>query len=290
MTEPSGGLPPISGQPQASGAQPEPDKPDPDLTYPGAPESLISHWMHRRRRMALGPNDALPPLDADLKALLATVVQAPDPAPVRPGSMHAAKLHGYRVELAGKSELSVLNAILISHLRKARFPRHAPALFRRLWIEEGDALRAELPGRWLISSIITFGDHGETEEQRRIGLSMNVFLSLIKLYEFERFHSGLPGDSAFPVRRTRGRVLPLGMQRFALVGGGLDVNLLAQLWNEARNEPVAGALACHLLDMLNKDRNNLFRRIRAMRTEKHAERAKGATASDVPPVDEDPSS
>jgi hypothetical protein len=188
-------------------------------------------------------------------------------------SLHGEKLHGLRSELVGRPELTALNAILIAHLRKARPPAEAAPLFRRIWAEEGPALMPHLPGRWLISSVITFGDHGETEAQRRIGLSMNVFFSLMKLYEFERLYSGQAPDQPFRRRRLRGKPMPLGMPNFALIGGGLDINLLAQLWNEARGEPVAGALACHLLERLNTDPGNLFRRIGRMRDAKRQARA-----------------
>jgi hypothetical protein len=237
----------------------------PMVTYAEAPESLIEQWMQRRRRLELLPRESLPPLDVDLAPLLATRIPADLPAPQGKQSLHGRKLHGMRVELAGKPELAALNAILIAHLRKRRFPAHAPALFRRIWTEAGAGLMPHLPGRWLISSVITFGDHGETEAQRRIGLAMNVLFSLMKLYEFERVQSGADPREAHPPRGATGMRLPLDMPNFALVGGGLDINLLAQLWNEARQEPVAGALACHLLQRLNEDPGNLFRRIGLMR-------------------------
>ncbi len=245
--------------------QPEPATPDDLLTYPRAPESLFTLWMKRRRALDFAEGEALPPLHVDLKALLAATVPAAGPPPPGPASLHALKLREIRALLAGQSELAALNAILISHLRKAEFPEHAPALFRRIWTEEGDALRAHLPIRWLISSVITFGEHGETEAQRRIGLSMNMFFSLMKLYEFERFHSGVPPDQPFALGKTKGKVLPMGMPPFAMIRGGLDINLLAQLWHDARKEPIAGALACQLLEQLNEDPRNLFRRIGMMR-------------------------
>ena len=130
-----------------------------------------------------------------------------------------------------------------------------------------------LPGRWLISTVITFGDHGETEAQRRIGLGMNVLFSLMKLYEYERFHSGSAADEPFPLQPTRGKRLPVGMPNFALLGGGLDI--LAQLWREAEAELVAGPIACHLLDLLNADPGNLFRRIGLMRAAKTKARSDG---------------
>lgn len=263
--------------------RPDPTGPPPDagpdiggegpmLTYADAPDSLIALWMKRRKRMDFAPGEALPPLDVPLQPLLDARIPAdPPPAPAR-SSRHGRKLYDLRVELQGLPELAALNAILISHLRKRRHPREAPPLFRRIWTEAGPALMPLLPGRWLISSVITFGEHGETEAQRRIGLGMNVFFSMMKLYEYERCHSGHDGDRVVAARRLGRRRLPLDMPPFALVGGGLDINLLAQIWNEARAEPVAGRLACHLLDRLNADPRNLFRRIGMMRAARHLDR------------------
>lgn len=259
----------------------EPLSAAPALTYPGAPEALIGLWMARRNRMSFGPGESLPPADADLAPLLAARIAPPGPPLGGAQSLHAQKLHDIRKSLVGQPELAALNGILIAHLRKAGFPREAPILFRRIWAEHGAALMPDLPGRWLISSVITFGDHGETEAQRRIGLAANVFFSLMKLYEFERFHSGLDPERPFPVRRVKRRRLPLGMPNFALIGGGLDVNLLASLWNEARQEPVVGPLACHLLDRLNADPATLFRRIGLMRVAKRQARLARQQASRV---------
>jgi hypothetical protein len=238
---------------------------DPDLTYPGAPESLIAAWQRRRGPVVYGRNESLPPLDVDLAALRAETVPLTEPDPPLRPSHYMRKLLQLRHELAGKSELAALNADLIVHLRRESFADHAPALFLRIWREEGQALMAELPNRWLISSIITFADHGETEAQRRIGQSLNVLFSLMKLYEFERLFSGLPPDQPFTGRSARGSPLPMGMQRFGMAGGGLDKNLLAPIWQEAQRDPVAGPLACHLLNRLNADPGTLFRRIRLMR-------------------------
>lgn len=255
------------------------DTEGPIETYPGAPDSLVAIWRQRRRQLKLAPRDWFPPADLDLAPLLAARIPATIPPLEGRQSLHAKKLHLMRTELAGKPELAALNAILIAHLRKRRFLPHTPALFRRIWTEAGTALLPELPGRWLISSAITFGDHGETEAQRRIGLSINILFSLMKLYEFERFHSGHAAETPFPTRRVRRRRLPLGMPHFNLEAGGLDINLLAQIWNEARQEPVVGPLACHLLQRLNEDPGTLFRRIGMMRADKHLARLDRA----VPP-------
>jgi len=249
---------------------PDPAAPDdPMETYPDAPDSLIGIWRQRRRRLKLAARDWFPPADLDLAPLLATRIPETIPALEGPQTLHAKKLHQMRVELAGQPELAAVNAILIAHLRKQRQPAHAPALFRRIWAEAGPALMPDLPGRWLISSVITFGDHGETEAQRRVGLSINLLFSLMKLYEFERLHSGVDPATPFPIRRIRQRRLPLDMPHFNLGSGGLDFNLLAPIWAEARAVPVVGPMACHLLQRLNADPGNLFRRIGIMRADKH---------------------
>lgn len=250
-------------------------------TYPNAPDSLIATWNIRRRALSFAEGEALPPMEVDLKALLAARVPAAEVL-AKPASAHAIKRHEIRTELVGFTELAALNALLIAHLRKNRFPRHTPRLFRRLWQEEPDALLAELPPRWLISSVITFGDHGWNEGQRRVGFAMNMLFSLMKLYEFERLYTGLSPDRAHPIRRTPGTALPLDMPSFSLLSGGLDINLLAQIWDMARNEPVAGRIACHLLTQLNDDPRTLFRRIGLMREDLRQRRAaKAASAAEA---------
>ena len=259
---------------------------DAGLTYPGAPESLISRWRIRRGPVVYGRGECLPPADTDLKALLAQRIPLEEPAPSRKPSHYMRKLLQLRQSLAGKSELAALNADLIVHLRRAEHPDFAPALFRRIWTEEGPPLIAELPGRWLISSVITFADHGETEAQRRIGLAMNVLFSLMKLYEFERHYSGIAPEIPFQNRRRTAPRLPLDMPKFGLRSGGLDVNLLAPIWEDAMKEPVAGPLACHLLHRLNADPSNIFRRIRLMREAK--DRQSGSAALQAVPFATDP--
>lgn len=250
-------------------------------TYPDAPESLIAVWNIRRRALTFAEGEGLPPQEVDLKALIAQRVPEGETL-ARPASSHAVKRHEIRSEMAGFSELAALNALLISHLRKKRFPRTARRLFLRIWTEEADHLLQELPARWLISSVITFGDHGWTESQRRVGLAMNVFFSLTKLYEFERLFSGLSPDRAHPARRAPGVALPLDMPGFSLLSGGLDVNLLAPLWEMAQADEVAGRIAVRLLEMLNDDPRTLFRRLALMREDLAARKA----AKAVPPAAE----
>lgn len=258
----------------SDGPPPPPPDADPGLTYPDAPGGVIDRWNTRRGPVVYGRGESLPPLDIDLIPLAAQKVPEGELIPDVPMSHYKRKLWQLRRDLEGKSELAVLNANLIVHLRRATFPAHVPALFRRVWAEHGPSLMGELSSRWLISSVITFGDFGETEAQRRIGLSLNVLFSLMKLYEFERFGSGLGADELFRNKRKRGSKLPLGMLDFGIDGGGLDYNLLAPIWKAALEEPVVGPLACHLLDRLNADPSNLFRRLQGMRAARQAYLAK----------------
>jgi hypothetical protein len=243
---------------------------DPPLTYPDAPASVIARWNQRRGPVLYGRGEALPEIDTDLKALVARRVPPESAFSIGKVSHYQRKLGQLRAELQGQTELAVLNADLIVHLRRATYPAHAPALFLRVWREEPETLLAELPDRWLISSVITFGEFGETEGQRRIGLALNVLFSLMKLYEAERLFSGTEPEKPFSNRRKPGTKMPLGMQDFGFRNGGLDFNLLAPIWEAAVLEPVVGPLACRLLDRLNADPANIFRRIRLMSDAKRA--------------------
>jgi hypothetical protein len=259
------------------------------VTYPDAPESVISRWETRRDPVPYLRGDALPALDTDLVALAQQIIPEDLPMPHFRMPPYRRKLLKLRHELKGQSELAALNAILIVNLRRRGYPDHAPGLFRRIWQEHGEDLMQRLPGRWLISSIITFGDVGETEAQRRIGLALNVLFSMMKLYEAERVFSGVRGDVPFRRRMARRSPLPLGMQKFSFASGGLDYNLLAPIWKEALAEPVVGPLACHLLDMLNADPSNIFRRVRHMAsTQQPQEATEGGDASDGSGTTADP--
>lgn len=244
-----------------------------DLTYPGAPDTLIALWQKRRGAMGFAPGEALAPLDCDLARLAATHLT---PAPVNGAgekSAHASKEQELRLDLGSKSELALLNALVTAHLRKRRFPAHAPALFQRIWQEQGGQLCDELSTRWLISSAITFGEHGVTEDQRSLGRELGMMFSLMKLYEFERLFSGFAPNQAFDLGKRSTAKLPLDMPGFSLASGGLDINLLAPLWQRANAVPVLGPLACVLLERINGDPGTLFRRISVMRKKKRARQA-----------------
>ena len=239
----------------------------PDPTYAGGAEALIAHWERRRDPIEHRAGEGFSP-DLDLAALARTQVAAAVPEIGKPMSAFAKKRQSLIKDLTGHSELGLLNALLIAHLRKRSYPDHAPALFLRIWAEYGPEMIADLPMRWLISSAITFADHGPTEADRHVGQSLNVLFSLLKLCEFERQFSGVRAATPFDLGKRQKDPLPLGMPDFSLASGGLDINLLAPIWQAAMIATAIGPLACHLLDALNNDQGNLFRRINAMRKAK----------------------
>lgn len=240
-----------------------------DETYPGGAEALIAHWEKRRATLGFGVGEALPALDADLGWFVAHKVG--DVPAGRSG--FAVKRTALAAELRGFSELALLNALLISCLRKRDWPDHAPTLFCRIWAEQGAALIAELPLRWLISSAITFADHGPSEADRKAGQSLNLLFSMMKIYEFERTFSGVAPEVPHAIGKRLKVALPMGMQDFSLASGGLDINLLAPIWRDAMGAGAVGPLACHLLETLNRDAGTVFRRLSAMRALKQARMA-----------------
>ncbi|MEQ5872172.1 glycosyltransferase family 2 protein [Sagittula sp. NFXS13] len=238
--------------------------------------ALLTQYETRRDAIDCAEGEGLPDPDMDLHPLTLQIVADPnlDPtwkAPFRSG-FHR-KSHAIRQELQGLSELCSLHGLLISHLRKRDIPEHAPVLFHRLWAEHGDHLLTHLDSRWLVSAVTTFGDHGLTAEQRCTGLALSTLFSMMKLYETERMYSDHAPDQPFSARHRQKADLPLDMDPYALVGGGLDVNTLARLWTEAARDAVIAPLAHHLLRALLDDKRALFSRLAEMRAEKETKRA-----------------
>lgn len=251
-------------------------------TWTGGIAALLTQMEGRRDPIDYAPGEAPPPADLDLAPLAAQIVTDPDddPAEAPPfRSSHHRKRHALRRELTGQSELVFLNALLIAHLRKRTFPDHLPALFLRLWREQGCHLLTRLDPRWLVSSVTTFGDHGETPAQRSVGLALTVLFGTMKLYESERLFSGLPPDRPFLADRRLNTHLPMQMDAYSIASGGLDVNMIGRLWTEAEADPLIRPLAHHLLDLLIHDDRTLFRRLMTMRARK-AGKAEGRRTGD----------
>ena len=242
-------------------------------SYPGGFPAIIRQMEARREPFVYAAGEALPPLDADLEPLKAAQVAPDAPEQVGATSSYARKRRELSAEFAGQAELLLLHALLIANLRRRDQPAHTARLFQRLWAEQSDFLIASLDARWLVSAISTFGDHGQTDVQRRVGQSLSVLFGMMKLYETERLFSDSAPAQPHPWSSQTNRPLALGMDRYAIAGGGLDVNLLGHLWQEATLDEVIAPLACHLLDSLIGDDRTVFARLRKMRAMRKTQRA-----------------
>lgn len=263
----------------------DPAQPPRKPTYDGGIQAVLKQMEARRDPLTLARGEVLPALDVDLSPLKSVLIPAPDDDPLRALPLRSSNLRKHleiRAELAGHTELTGLHGLLIAHLRKRKQPAHCAALFARLWEEEHAHLLDQLDARWLVSAITTFGDHGLTEVQRNVGQAMTVLFGTIKLYETERRHSGLPADRPFPLKGKDRGPLPMEMDPFHIPAGGLDVNMLGRLWQEADKDTVLKPLAHHLLDLLIHDPRTVFRRLRIMRKRKERRDATKAAERDTP--------
>lgn len=238
---------------------------DEDTTFPGGIRTLLPQYQKRRALLTHHAGEELPPLDVDFAPLARQSL--PEPKTPRPEGLSrvAKKRHMLLGELPGQTELALLHGLLVSHLRKHTYPDHAPALFRRLWAEQERWLLDNLPTRWLISAVITFAEHGETEADRKLAQSLNILFSMMKIYEAERCFSGLPPQDPFRMQDRNKSPLPLGMKDFSVLQGDLEANLLAPLWKDSKDADSIGPLVRHLLTTLNHDDGTVFRRLALMR-------------------------
>lgn len=143
--------------------------------------------------------DLLPASNCDLSDFDAPVVRPEGPAPDYK-SRHDIHRVKYRLqrEFHGKPGLLLLNALAISYLRRnTEHTSKARTLFFRIWEDRSDALAPLLSPRWLVSTLRTFQEHGETEEQRLIGATGSLYGYMQRIYESERALSGAMPDDAY---------------------------------------------------------------------------------------------
>ena len=219
-----------------------------DETFPGGIAALIPQYQRRR---ALLTGEGVPPIDVDFGEL----ADLPLPAQRLPRPDGLTRTEKKR------------HMLLVSHLRKHTYPDGAPALFMRLWREEEEWLLTNLPTRWLLSAVVTFADHGETEADRNLAARMNILFSLMKIYEAERCFSGNAPQEQFRTQNRNKSPLPMGMKDFSVLKGDLEAHLLAPLWRDTEHAPAIGRLTRHLLDLLNADDGTVFRRFAKMRAQ-----------------------
>jgi hypothetical protein len=242
-------------------------KSPPNPAYPKGLVGIVKQMNERRAPLGFAKGEALPPLDCDLAQMAKQRVTVPNESS-RKTSDNARKTWEIAKELEGQNALLHLNGLLIAHLRKRSQPAHTADLFLRLWTEHADLLLREMDLRWKVSSLTTFGDHGKTPTQRSTGLALSTLFGAMKLYESERLFSGREADRPFTLDGRAAGPLPLQMDAFSLVDGGLDVNMIGRLWEEAHGDPVIQPLAHDMLQRLIDDPRTVFRRLHRLRARK----------------------
>lgn len=230
--------------------------------YLGGFSELLRKY-ERRQRPFDNVDVVIPPLDVDLEGLHSDVVPAPLKAKEdAPFSSAEAKWFQLQAEFEGQSGLFLVHAMMVSILRRADPPTGAIALFDRMWAEKGPELAAGLPTRWLISAATTFADHGQTSDQRALGMGLWMLFDLIKLHDSERRITGQPGHKPFEIQKDVKRPpMPLGMQPYALRKGDLDKTMLARLWALAERDATIRPLGKRMLYMIISDRRTIFGRV-----------------------------
>lgn len=236
-----------------------------------SPISGLAVFAERRLPFQEEVENLLPPVDCDLAALREQLVgPASFDQDIARLDMANHRLR-LRAGFKGSSELACLNALCIAYLRR-RTPhtRHARALFRRIWREHGEFLAQEISTRWLLSTLMTFADHGETYRQRMIGGLGATFGNTAKIYEWERAASG-PVEDILAFRRNYRRPIS-GIRGFGAVSGeGNDIfrNTLSFLTDHALREPIAGRVLLTVLVRL-RERDTLFTRLDHLKLEVEA--------------------
>jgi hypothetical protein len=154
-----------------------------------------------------------------------------------------------RFRLRGLPEPCFFLGALISYLRRDTIhTEKALDLFLEMWRHEYLNLLAFLPTRWLISTLQTFLDHGQSAEQRIIGASGYFFANVLKAYEAERALDGIEVDKTcdYTIPKTE-KLSGFGLDRFSLGRTDLLVNTISMLYEVSLLEETAGRVAREFL-------------------------------------------
>lgn len=237
-----------------------------DNVYLGGALPLQERF-ERSRRPLENPKRYLPAADCDLDALASNIVPAPE---VEYETLKRASIERrfaeFQGEFEGRSELLSLHSMLVAMLRRNDPPPEALTLFFRLWKEKGDFLCNELSMRWKVSAATTFGDCGETLEQRAVGMGLSILFDSIKLHESERRLSGQRSEVPFPTAKRKQRhAIAFDVQPYSVSRGDMDRNMLARLSLMARKDETIYPLAYSMLSEIMNDQRTVFARLQKLR-------------------------
>lgn len=143
--------------------------------------------------------DILPDANCDLSEFDRPVTRPKEPAPDGAQRRDIEVLrHRLEREFRGLPQLVLLNALTIAYLRRnTEHTAKARALFLRLWAERAEDIAPHLSPRWLVSTLRTFQEHGETDDQRLIGATGSLYGYMQRIYESERAMAGLQPEDAY---------------------------------------------------------------------------------------------
>lgn len=157
---------------------------------------------------------------------------------------------------AGRPEILLWHALAISYLRRETpHTAKARALFFKIWDEQAEWMASTLNGRWLISALQTFADHGRTPAEVRCGAVGYVYGSFVKIYECEIASAY---DRKEAPARFRGGAIP-GLFEFQ-PGDDILFNLNTFAISQGLDAGPAGYALAGLVSQV-KTSESLFRRV-----------------------------
>jgi hypothetical protein len=233
-------------------------------TEPAAivPDALVELDRRLAQRFSRQPDvpDLLPATDVDLNALSLKIVErTAESTPRRRSDMTAQKTMLTNT-FAGRTELELLHALVISYLRRETpHTEKAWAIFQRIWAEQSSFMIAAINARWIISALQTFYDHSEDIQERTAGVAGFLYGNLIKVYETEyaaRQRKRTPDASHY-----KNRSVP-GLSGFT-PGDDILININVIMLEAAKHGGLASKPLMALLEIIASSRT-IFQRTDAL--------------------------
>lgn len=165
-------------------------------------------------------------------------------------------------EFIGRTELSLLHAVLSVMIRRKIDLEKNIAKFLELWTINCDDLIVDLDSKWLKSACDTLLDYSPTIEDRLFALSGTLFANTCKAYETELFALESKGN----YKDIEGRIdLYDGIFAFSIGRGDMIGNLFRRTRTEISKNP--NSIGAKILtEMLNRavENNTVFKRFREL--------------------------
>lgn len=234
----------------------------PNEPVPLIPQSLIDLDRRLAQRFSKQPDvpDLLPATDVDLAALSLKIVENSGKAIPRRRSDMVAQRTMLMNTFAGRTELELLHALVISYLRRdTPHTTKAWSIFRRIWAEQSNFMIGSINARWLISALQTFHDHSEDGRERMAGVAGFLYGNLIKAYETE--HSARHRNRTPELRHYKNRSVP-GLSGFT-PGDDILININVIMLEAAKSGGLASKPLLALLDIIASS-NTIFQRTDAL--------------------------